>query len=98
MNTQPTTTTYKNRTYRLLWLGATKYGRRAHLQFLDGSGDFWVGADLVSAPAPKKAANGYCAECGAASARLVSARDADGNTGLVCPACARGSRSERSFS
>lgn len=39
---------YKGRKYRLLWIGDTKYGRRAHLQFFNGSKDFWVDAALVS--------------------------------------------------
>lgn len=40
--------TYKGRTYNLLWQGATKYGQRAKLSFLDGSKEFWVDASLVS--------------------------------------------------
>lgn len=43
------TATYKGRTYKLLFLGDTKYGRRAHLSFMDGSKDFWVDASLVTA-------------------------------------------------
>lgn len=39
---------YKGRKYRLLWIGSTKYGQRAHLQFFDGSKDFWVAAGLVT--------------------------------------------------
>ena len=38
---------YKGRPYRVLFLGPTRYGERAHLQFLDGSKDFWVDADRV---------------------------------------------------
>lgn len=38
---------YKGRQYRQLWAGQTKHGPRAHLQFLNGSKDFWVSADLV---------------------------------------------------
>jgi hypothetical protein len=38
---------YKNRRYRLLWAGNTKYGERAHLQFFDGSKDFWVDRDKI---------------------------------------------------
>lgn len=38
---------YKGRKYRLLWLGNTKYSRRAHLQFFSGDKDFWVDASLV---------------------------------------------------
>jgi hypothetical protein len=39
---------YKGRKYRVLYVGATKYGQRAHLQFFDGSKDFWVAANLVT--------------------------------------------------
>jgi hypothetical protein len=42
------TAEYKGRKYRLAWLGETKYGRRAKLQFFDGSKEFWVPADAVS--------------------------------------------------
>jgi hypothetical protein len=38
---------YKGKTYRVLFLGPTKYGERARLQFMDGSKDFWVDARLV---------------------------------------------------
>lgn len=49
MSTQTNqTASYKGKTYKLLWIGATKYGRRAHLAFRDGSKDFWVDASLVS--------------------------------------------------
>lgn len=51
MSTTQTTATrtaeYKGRTYRLEFLGATKFGPRAKLQFLDGSKTFWVDAGLV---------------------------------------------------
>lgn len=39
---------YKGRKYRLLWIGQTKFGYRAHLQFFDGTKDFWVDGRLVS--------------------------------------------------
>jgi hypothetical protein len=39
---------YKGRKYRILYLGPTKYGQRAHLGFFDGSKDFWVDAALVT--------------------------------------------------
>jgi hypothetical protein len=39
---------YKGRKYRILYLGPTKYGHRAHLGFFDGSKDFWVDASLVT--------------------------------------------------
>ena len=47
--------TYKGRTYRLRFLGDTKFGRRAKLAFLDGSKEFWVDASLVAeAESPAK--------------------------------------------
>lgn len=39
---------YKGRKYRLLWIGGTKFGQRAHLAFFDGTKDFWVAAGLVT--------------------------------------------------
>ena len=42
------TATYKGKTYRLEYLGPTKFGRRAKLAFMDGSKEFWVDAALVS--------------------------------------------------
>jgi hypothetical protein len=42
------TAQYKGKTYRLLFSGPTKYGRRARLQFTDGTKDFWVDASLVT--------------------------------------------------
>jgi hypothetical protein len=50
--------TYKGRTYRLDFLGKTKYGERAHLTFLDGSKDFWVDAAAVSVAAAAPAGGG----------------------------------------
>jgi hypothetical protein len=41
------TATYKGRVYRLEYVGATKFGRRAKLAFLDGSKEFWVDAAAV---------------------------------------------------
>jgi hypothetical protein len=42
------TATYKGKTYRLEFLGQTKFGRKAKLAFLDGSKEFWVDAALVT--------------------------------------------------
>jgi hypothetical protein len=28
-------------------MGATKFGRRAHLAFTDGTKDFWINANLI---------------------------------------------------
>lgn len=42
------TATYKGATYQLLWIGDTKYGKRAKLGFMDGTNYFWVPAALVT--------------------------------------------------
>lgn len=39
---------YKGHKYKILWQGTTRYGEKAHLQFTDGSKDFWVPLALVS--------------------------------------------------
>jgi hypothetical protein len=56
-----TIVSYKGRNYRQTWRGPSKFGpgERAHLEFLDGSKDFWVDASLLgeaveAAPAPAK--------------------------------------------
>lgn len=58
--------TYKGRKYRLLWVGQTKYGKRAHLQFFDGTRDFWVDASAVavSDSSSRPSSGDVCAECG----------------------------------
>lgn len=50
------TATYKGRTYTLLFLGDTKFGRRAKLAFRDGSKEFWVPAAAVTVSATAPAA------------------------------------------
>lgn len=75
---------YNGRTYRLLWSGQTKYGRRAHLAFTDGSKDFWVDAakckDVEAKVAQKRLSRGFgpvvsCWECGCEY------------SGHMCPVC-----------
>jgi hypothetical protein len=39
---------YKGRKYRILYIGDTRYGYRAHLGFFDGSKDFWVDGTAVT--------------------------------------------------
>ena len=39
---------YHGRSYRLLWVGETKFGPRAHLAFWDGTKDFWVDGRLIT--------------------------------------------------
>jgi hypothetical protein len=41
------TATYRGRTYKLEFIGQTKFGKRAKLAFLDGSKEFWVSASEV---------------------------------------------------
>jgi hypothetical protein len=43
---------YKGRKYKLLWIGNTKYGRRARLGFFDGSKEFWVDASAIRTLSP----------------------------------------------
>ena len=76
---------YKGRTYRLLFMGATKYGQRAHLQFSDGSNDFWVAADLVTPLDARDPYAGYHAspagQCG------CSCHYGRGGTSRACQSC-----------
>jgi hypothetical protein len=51
--------TYKGHNYKLLFIGETKYGRRAHLAFIDGSKDFWVNAGDVTITDQR-----VCVDCG----------------------------------
>jgi len=39
---------YKGRSYKLLYSGATKFGEKAKLQFMDGTKEFWVLLNLIS--------------------------------------------------
>jgi hypothetical protein len=66
---------YKGKTYRCEYIGATKFGRRARLAFMDGSKEFWVDASLVtlvdgpsrgSSPSCRKSSggSGKCRDCG----------------------------------
>lgn len=40
--------TYKGRKYRIKYIGQTKFGHRANLEFFDGSRNFWVDSALVT--------------------------------------------------
>jgi hypothetical protein len=51
---------YKGRKYRVLYIGDTKYGYRAHLGFFDGSRDFWVDGSLVRIVTPNYRRGDYC--------------------------------------
>ena len=63
------TASYKGRTYKLLFVGDTKFGKRAKLGFMDGSKEFWVSADAVQEVAgvytgTRRSERGGCAACG----------------------------------
>jgi hypothetical protein len=65
-NKSSQTAQYKGHSYRVLYIGQTKYGRRARLQFFDGSKDFWVDAGLVSIRESLRHGSGMvrCQHCG----------------------------------
>jgi hypothetical protein len=88
--------TYKNHSYTLLWIGQTKFGKRAHLQFRDGSKDFWVDGNLVSESASTSSSREMCAECGQYPG-FIECSDSSGIVALCCRQCARQSRYDRSF-
>ncbi len=50
---------YKGRKYRLVWQGQTKFGRRAKIQFFDGSKEFWVNADSIRVTESSSAPRSY---------------------------------------
>src|ERR1043166_8119820 len=50
---------YNGRKYRLAWSGATKYGRRAKLSFLDGSKEFWVDLAKIEIHASSRPSSGF---------------------------------------
>ncbi len=79
------TATYNGNTYTLLYLGNTRYGRRAHLEYRDGSKDFWVNADRVTETTEDPDA-GYGPRCGmkASGARPCLCDDPTNNW---CPRC-----------
>jgi hypothetical protein len=63
------TATYKGRTYRLLFIGTTKFGQKAKLGFMDGSKEFWVDSNLVTvggtptAQRPYRDCDDFCQGC-----------------------------------
>jgi len=59
MTTMMKLVTYKGRSYRLLWSGETKFGRRAKLSFMDGSKEFWADLALVSDGPAKSTPGAY---------------------------------------
>lgn len=82
------TTTYKGRTYNLLWSGKTKYGRRAKLGFTNGTKEFWVDESKIGGSngghqSRSRRRVGSCQECGD---RDVTLRSHDGMR--VCESCA----------
>lgn len=86
------TATYKGKTYRLEFLGDTKFGRRAKLAFMDGSKEFWVAADLVTPAGPVATPgnpNGYGYE-GNQHRRCVRCGEKMDNRGRLCWDCKSG--------
>jgi len=95
--------TYKGKSYRLLWSGKTRYGERAKLQFMNGTKEFWVGAELISSGSSgggqsRNTGRGHpmCEECGTRPA-VTTAPDSSGIVGDVCSSCARLPRGQRSY-
>jgi hypothetical protein len=75
---------YKGKTYRLEYLGPTKYGRKAKLAFRDGTKEFWVAADLVeeiTESTPSAARYGSYRTIGA---RMAERQRRTGWTGCSC--------------
>jgi hypothetical protein len=73
---------YKDRKYNCLYVGNTKFGRRAKLAFFDGSKEFWVDAGKITVTSPAPATRGF-------SRRRPSCwtcRD-EHDGGTICPDC-----------
>lgn len=75
---------YKGKTYRVEFIGATKFGHKAKLSFMDGSKAFWVDSALVSGitevsdssiTTKKKTSRNVCAECGKPGALFPDPED-----------------------
>lgn len=92
------TAEHKGRKYRLLWIGSTKYGYRAHLGFFDGSKDFWCDGNAVreSSGGGHSSGREMCAECGDYPGS-VECSDSSGIRALCCRRCASMPSYERSF-
>jgi len=74
------TATHKGRTYRLLFVGKTKFGNKAKLGFMDGSKEFWVDSGLVSqssAPSCSRSSRRVrtCPSCGGNESNQVDCGD-----------------------
>ena len=97
------TAVYKGRTYVVLWSGDTKYGKRAHLRFRDGSRDFWVDASSLSnmvvdngGHEKSRSSGGMCDECGERRA-VTTGHDSSGISGRLCASRASMPSYMRSF-
>lgn len=79
--------TYKGRQYKQLFVGPTKFGRRAKLAFLDGGTEFWVDAKLVS---PVSAGKSHAPRAARSGKSLKTCRVCGGNevNQTECGACA----------
>ncbi len=87
-----TTVSYKGRNYKQLWVGQTKYGRRAKLGFFDGTKEFWVDASAVGAALPaatpqRSYTSGKSFTGGAYSPECFACRQARQNGKEACRQC-----------
>jgi hypothetical protein len=81
------TATYKGRKYRCLFHGQTKFGPRAHLQFWDGSKDFWVPGESVTVSESRGESRRSARESGMVRCRHCGELTPDGDD--WCMACGR---------
>ena len=63
---------YRGHPYWLLWRGATKFGERSHLGFMDGSKTFWVASSEIKLPPELYRGFGVCLACGSGKTDTAS--------------------------
>lgn len=92
------TATYKGHTYRLLFVGDTRFGRRAKLGFVDGSKEFWVDASAVTEHTNGGELSARCCRCGerlhASELSPRSLRRAQSGKPTCCPDCFSGAAAD----
>lgn len=84
------TATYKGKTYRVKFIGETKFGRRANLEFMDGSKNFWVDASLVSVTGADATGERRCSKCHCRESSLRRPYEKmlmTRNYGVICSPC-----------
>lgn len=85
------TANYKGKTYRVKFIGDTKYGKRANLEFMDGSKNFWVDASLVTVggePAKKSPVTFYMPRAGKRNSRSCPVCGGNEFNQVDCGECA----------